>query len=402
MRLLIIARCPPWPLHLGDTLVVHHVTRELHGRGHTLDLVCFYQQPDAPDQQYHYRDRFAGITLIREVPRTPLQFIRRLLIPPFFPERIDQAWSRSMWEAVRDHVESTDYDGVILFGGVSVFEYRVLIQHLPNIIVPYDSYTLLLSSQLAQAKSFVQRIDLSLRRWMAAQYEARMFAGYTDIVLLAEPDAQALRQLNPTYQTRVIPPVVDPVAVTTSDRIARLSSRMILFVGNLEYEPNAYAARLLVAQIFPIVQAELPDVELFIVGNAPPVDLQSQTNPQITVTGRVPDVHVYYRQAALFVSPLRFGAGVKNKILESLSAGLPLVLTPVSIDGIPLTNEHAIIAEESDELAHGVITLMSDPDRRAAMSEANMLLARETFSSEASGRAYESLLNEQSATHRPR
>ena len=123
----------------------------------------------------------------------------------------------------------------------------------------------------------------------------------------------------------------------------------LLFVGNYEYAPNQDAARILVERVLPRVRQALPDARLQLVGANPPGWLQALAADHIEVSGRVPDVAPYLARATVFVCPLRMGAGLKNKVLEALAMGIPVVATPLSVDGIAVRDgESALIAEVDD------------------------------------------------------
>jgi len=100
-------------------------------------------------------------------------------------------------------------------------------------------------------------------------------------------------------------------------------------------------------------------------------------------------------QASVFVSPLRMGAGIKNKILEALAMGLPVVATSISVDGIAVQDGHsALIADTDDALAQAVIRVLSDADLQARLSDNGRALinARYTWTSVAA--QYEALYAE--------
>ena len=79
--ILLISRCPPYPLHLGDRLIIGNLAREFAQRGHTVDLIAYANQTSDFDEQHHYQDHFRHITLIPEPTRTAWDYAQRILIP---------------------------------------------------------------------------------------------------------------------------------------------------------------------------------------------------------------------------------------------------------------------------------------------------------------------------------
>src|SRR5258708_2647759 len=154
--MLIISRCPPYPLYLGDRLILYHLAEQFAARGIPLDLVAFYNQPTDPDDVSHYAHFFRSIKLIREPARSQSSYLFRLLVPArFFPQRDVQAWSRAMWHAISEALPHNVNDPVMLFGGVQVYEYRALLRGLRTVIVPYESYSLYLDRFLSRQRNLV-------------------------------------------------------------------------------------------------------------------------------------------------------------------------------------------------------------------------------------------------------
>ncbi len=135
----------------------------------------------------------------------------------------------------------------------------------------------------------------------------------------------------------------------------------LLFVGNFAHPPNVDAMLYFTREIFPKIKARLPHVKLYIVGNNPTDEIQKLKSKDIIVTGFVPDLKPYLLKARISVSPLRYGAGMKGKIGEALSYGLPVVTTSIGAEGMHLENEeHALIADDSASFADAVVRLYND------------------------------------------
>lgn len=362
MRVLLVSRCPPYPLHLGDRLIVWHLARELHKLGHQLELLAFAQFDSDWDEIDLYHDWFAEVTLLPEPKRTPLHYIQRIAWPPArFPEQAAAAWSPAMWQVLAQRLHDQHYDVVHLFGSVQVYEFAHLLRDQPCLITPYESFALYLERRIAERGALVDR----LRRWVAQQIERWMFTPYQRVVVVAEPDQAALKQLNPTLPTTVISNGVDlKTFVPTS---AARAPATLLFIGNYAYEPNLDAALFLAQDILPQVRQQIPEARLQLVGNGPPPELLALRSEGIEVTGRVPDVQPYLDTCTVFVCPLRWGAGIKNKVLEALAMAAPLVATPLSVDGIAAQHEtHALIAD-SQHFASEIIRLLRDASLRETL-----------------------------------
>jgi len=136
----------------------------------------------------------------------------------------------------------------------------------------------------------------------------------------------------------------------------------LLFIGGFKHIPNIDGIRWFVRSIFPLLMKQNRNMHLTIVGSYPPDEIRSLACDTITVTGYVEDVAPYFEKARVFVSPLRYGAGVKGKIGQSMAFGLPVVTTSIGAEGMHLTDGHsAMIVDEEESFAREVLHVYSDP-----------------------------------------
>jgi glycosyltransferase involved in cell wall biosynthesis len=139
----------------------------------------------------------------------------------------------------------------------------------------------------------------------------------------------------------------------------------ILFVAGFGHPPNVDAAEWLVNEIMPRVRREIADAHLWLVGSNPTPAVQQLASEAVTVTGYVSDGRLdeFYRTARVAVVPLRFGAGVKSKVIEAMHHGLPLVTTPTGAQGLVDLDAAIPISDQADRIAQEVVSLMRDDGR---------------------------------------
>ena len=385
MDVLLISRCPPFPLYHGDRLIPYHLARELSARRYHIDLLAFYQRPEDVAEVPRYEKHFNSVTLLPEPRRSLRSYWQRQRQPARrFPSRASESWSPAMWAAIDKAIRERAYDVVHLFGGVHVYEYWPLASQLPNLIVPYESYTLWLERALAEETRRIPRLIKGVQLRMARQYESWMFDRYQRVVVLTELDAQALTRLNPATPTAVIPNGVDLDYLTPTGY--EPDEPTLLFIGNYDYLPNRDAALRLVRDIFPRIRQRMSRARLIIVGGNPP-----------------PDTRTYFESALIFISPLRLGAGIKNKILEAMAMETPVVATPLSCDGIPVTpEEHVLLGTTDDELANAVFRLFQDPRLRRHLQRNGRQLVEQQFTWHHVAEQYDALYAQVIDEHRRR
>jgi SAM-dependent methyltransferase/glycosyltransferase involved in cell wall biosynthesis len=161
----------------------------------------------------------------------------------------------------------------------------------------------------------------------------------------------------PDAKVEVIPNIHSPV-----DKVKPAAARKhLLFIGHYAHTPNEDAVLYFVQDIFPFIQKELPGVIFYVVGSHITEKVKSLATQDVVPVGYQPDLSHYLNDCRVFVAPLRYGAGMKGKIGQSMSSGLPVVTTSIGAEGMNLTNgKHALIADSPSAFANAVIRLYTD------------------------------------------
>jgi GT2 family glycosyltransferase/ubiquinone/menaquinone biosynthesis C-methylase UbiE/predicted nucleic acid-binding Zn-ribbon protein len=133
----------------------------------------------------------------------------------------------------------------------------------------------------------------------------------------------------------------------------------LLFVGGFNHKPNLDGVKWFTQEVYPIVKKKLPHVKLYIVGSNPPDEIITLQKNDIIVTGFVSDEELerYYRNCRIVVVPLRFGAGVKGKVVEALYNQVPVVTTSIGAEGLPGIGDVVKISDQPDDFAANIIEL---------------------------------------------
>lgn len=175
------------------------------------------------------------------------------------------------------------------------------------------------------------------------------------IITHSEVEAAILRAELPSATVAVVPWLIPSIPVK---RLAAERSGLA-FVGSYTHAPNLDAARWLVEEIMPLVHAKDPSIVCYLVGEGLPDGLRSPDRLWLRVLGWVSDLHdQVYERVRLTVAPLRFGAGVKGKVLESLAAGVPCVMTTLAAEGIPLPDSaRGWIRDRADDFADAIVAM---------------------------------------------
>ncbi|WP_232228005.1 glycosyltransferase [Asaia astilbis] len=205
-----------------------------------------------------------------------------------------------------------------------------------------------------------------------AEYRAALQA---DIVLTHSPaEAAQLRKDIPQANVHVVPWAIDTTPADTTER------KGVLFVGNYSHAPNGDAARWLVQAIMPAVWEMDPTITCTLVGADMPDSIHALAGERVRVLGHVRDLTRVFQQNRLSVAPLRFGAGIKGKVLESLAAGTPCIMTPVAAEGMNLPKTLGqLVQETAQDMARKIVELHNS-DNLPALANTSQDYVKAVFS----------------------
>jgi glycosyltransferase involved in cell wall biosynthesis len=155
----------------------------------------------------------------------------------------------------------------------------------------------------------------------------------------------------------------------------------LLFVGGFEHPPNVDAVIWFVREVWPLVRAHAPDMRARIVGSKMPDGLRKLEGHGIEILGFVQDIEPLLARSRISIAPLRYGAGVKGKVNQAMSHGLPVVATPMAVEGMNLLHgTHVLVGDTPETFAAHILQLDSNSalwERLAARGKDNV---REHFS----------------------
>jgi glycosyltransferase involved in cell wall biosynthesis len=263
---------------------------------------------------------------------------------------------------------------------------------IPAIVDLHDSLTLLSRTMLKAERGWRNRLSAYLGL-ISIQHLERSLGDTFDLIMTnSVVDEHVIKELSATLNTLTITNGVD-MEYFIPDH-SRVDADKIVFTGVMGYGPNEDAALFFAREIFPLVLEQRPKAEFWIVGSDPTDRVKELGRMAgVHVTGKVDDVRPYLSQAAVFVCPLRYGSGVKNKILAAMAMQKPIVATSLSIDGLDLADDREVLlADEPRAFAEKVVGLLSDPKTVSRLAGNGLARVQSQYSWPAMGRALESAI----------
>jgi glycosyltransferase involved in cell wall biosynthesis len=230
-------------------------------------------------------------------------------------------------------------------------------------------------------------------KWLAIERD--IFASVDAVLTPSDEERPVIAELAPFKPVAVIPPFILDLDARSSPARADIDGRSTLvFIGGFGHSPNTDAVLYLANDLMPRIWRDRPDATLVAIGPDPTPEISALANERFQILGYVPELEPYLRVARMTVSPLRFGAGVKGKIISSLQAGVPVVTTSIGNEGIDLRDrEEALVADSAEAFAAACVELMGDDELWRKLSDSGRTFVAERYSADSARRALEAILD---------
>ena len=198
----------------------------------------------------------------------------------------------------------------------------------------------------------------SATEWIEMQARELKMAHQADLTITVTPTERELLQSQAVDRVAVVPNIHTAYEHNVPDFAERSD---ILFIGSYNHTPNIDAVKWLCQEIMPLVWQTNPNIKVTLLGSNPSSEVLALESDRITVTGYIDDISPYFLSHKLSVSPLRYGAGMKGKIGQSLEYSLPVVSTSIGTEGMNLAaEEHILVANTTSEFADRILRVYHD------------------------------------------
>ncbi len=240
--------------------------------------------------------------------------------------------------------------------------------------------------RLAEQASVAQN-DLRTRReeQRVKEVEQRI---WLNVDIIYYPSDSEMEYVRAYLRDKTAKPIVRTIPLFGYDKIPQSEGNDIterhdvMFVAGFAHPPNIDGAFWLVKSVMPLVWAQRPDVRLYLVGSNPTHEVVALGGPRVTVTGYVSDdvLTEYYGKIRVALAPLRFGAGVKGKVVEAMCYGVPVVTTSVGLQGLHDLADVIPSGDDPKLFALEILRLLKDDVHWQDVSMQVLQHAREKFS----------------------
>ncbi len=381
MRILFLTQIIPYPPDAGPRVKTWHVLRYLVDRGHEVILASFVR----PDEVAHVPVLEELCTAVYTVPiqRSRVKdvgyFLRSNLTGrPFLIERDDLPQMRQ----VVDDVLASEQIDVIHADQLTMTQFAL--GKRPFTIFDAHNATWTITKRIAENARWFLRPVLALETNRIKRYETKLVEEFSHTMVVIDQDKDALTEDVPANRKQAVGAKITSIPIAVDTEKLQPANRdpnsiNIMTLGSLNYPPNADGIRWFLQEVFPLVQKQVPNITLTIIGKNPPSDFVQAAAEQpdhVDVTGYVVDLDPYMDAAVVMVVPVRAGSGMRVRLLEAFARGMPCVTTTIGLEGIHATHDkEVLIADDPESFAVETLRLLNDAQLRESLSENGRKLA---------------------------
>jgi sugar transferase (PEP-CTERM/EpsH1 system associated) len=383
LRILALSAQVPYPPHHGKAMRDYALLAGL-SQQHAVDLLCMARD----DAEVEAAGPLARQVPFRAITRPDHGMAHRLVVLALSgrPDVVWRNWSPAFQQLLAARLEK-DRPDLLLVEGLEMAAYGLWVRQqgadLPMVLDEHNAEHLIHQRAWEIARKKPRDWPKALYSWLQAgklrRFEALACRAYDRVVAVSPDDRRALEHIAPQARITVVPNGLDTEEYAPLEAQAPPGPPRVVFTGQMGYRPNVDAVQWFCEAIWPLIQARVPEVQFQIVGRDPPPQVQALgEHPGIEVTGAVPDDRPYIGHADVYVLPMRFGGGIRFKLLQALSMGRAVVSTPLGAEGVEglLDRKHLFLAEAAAAFADDVVHLLSQPEERARLGTAGRSLVQ--------------------------
>jgi glycosyltransferase involved in cell wall biosynthesis len=400
MKLLMICATFPYPPSRGGTQVrTFNLLKQLSYH-HDLTLVT-QRAEDVTEEEIEALNGWVKTLMLFHRPSNPqtgiFKKLKRFLqfLITGTPPNVSFLYDKSIQCWLDEAINNEKFDAITCEHSVNEIYIRPHWKNkIKTIINSHSSVYRTCKNQLETGTSENPQRD-RLYLPLLKRYEKGIYQKFSKVVVTTDEDYQQLKDFNIQSQVSVLPNGVDLNIFPYRENDP--GGHKIIITGGMDYVTNIDAACFFSQKIFPLFRQKYPDVTLTIVGSKPaPSVIKLGEEPGIIVTGKVPSMAEYLHKATVCVIPLRSGFGIKNKTLEAMATGVPIVASDRGLEGMEVDGENvplkALRANTIDEYVREISNLFEDANLRRSLSKNGREYIENNYTWEALGSEYEKII----------
>jgi glycosyltransferase involved in cell wall biosynthesis len=375
MKILMVTPYFPYPLVSGGQIRTYNLLKKLAPH-HKITLVSYYREDKEKEYLPELEKYCDEVVMIKRRPAWSLLNILFAGVTPY-PFLVSTYLSATARRRMAGLLENKDFDLIHI-------ETFYLMPMLPKTNIP-----ILLVEQTIEYqvyKNFVRDFKfwpikplLLFDVWKIKRWEEFYWRKATRLAAVSQDDKKIMAETVAADKLEVIANGIDKDFFFSVER--NVKEPTVFFVGNFKWLPNREAVIHLVKDIWPKIKQQVDNARLLIVGRNVSDEIAAFRKKQgIEIKEDVEDIRAAFAQASVLLAPIRNGRGTKYKVLEAMACGVPVVTTPLGIEGIDAEEgKEVFVRREDGRLAEQAVKLLKDENLNSRMGKAGRRLVRKAY-----------------------
>ena len=284
------------------------------------------------------------------------------------PYAIERYRSGAMRRAIAEQSQARRHDLLVSDFLVSAVNIPPRLT-LPKVLFQHNVEAMIWRRRVENARHVAAKLYFTLQWRRMAAFECLSCRDFDVVIGVSEQDCSIMRSEYGIESVAAVPTGVDTEYFRPSGILLPVSGKLV-FTGSMDWMPNEDAIRFFIKEIMPLVQLEVPEATLTVVGRNPSAALLdiARSRHWLIVTGRVDDVRPFIEEAACFIVPIRIGGGTRLKIYEAMAMEKPVVSTRVGAEGLPIGDGvDILLADDPKAFAAAVVKVLRDENLARAI-----------------------------------
>ncbi len=373
MNVLYLTNKPVYPIVDGGCLAMHEFLKCLLNAGYNVKNFSI-ATPKHPFDIDNYPSKLSSIIqpegYFIDTSLSVINATKSLLINSSY--NIDRFYSIEFEKIIIEYIKKNECN-IVIFESIYFAHYLNQIKKKCNKIkvilrshnVEHEIWEkLAINEGNLFKKIYLQKLSKNLKK-----VELNVLSQFDGVFCISKSDKNKFKSYLPNLNYATIPITIDQSAINSDYSIQRF-----FHIGSMNWKPNIESVNWLINDIFPKIKTLLPNAELVLAGSNMPKDIVSNPVNGIKVLGFIEDVSSFMVSNGIMIVPLKSGSGVRVKLIEGLSLGVPIITTTQGSEGIEsslndLNNKTMIIEDDLEKIVSSAANLFQNEELRKEIGQ---------------------------------